>query len=378
MRRLPSNNYVSNFITSIMGMNLPIIIISITLGLFGVAMQYSASGGNMDPWAYPQAVRLVVGIGIMFFLAVMPQKYLFNHAYHMYVAGVILLILVEFFGHMGLGAQRWIKLGSITLQPSEPMKIFLIVAMAHYYHITHSEEVTSSFIPFAPLMIVIFPVLLVFLQPNLGTATIMLATGFAIMLAAGTNIWFFGAGIAIAGVAAPLGWNFLHDYQKARINTFLDPESDPLGAGYNIMQSKIAIGSGGFLGKGFLNGSQSQLSFLPEKQTDFIFTMVAEEFGLAGGMLLLITFATLISSMIYVACSSSNHFSRIMAIGVASMLFMHIFINIGMVMALLPVVGVPLPFLSYGGTMQLSTFAAIGLVLNAHTHREKHLSKGFL
>lgn len=368
--REPSNDIISYSIRKISAMNFAMILLTIALAALGVLMQYSAGGGAMEPWAEPQLQRVFVGIVIMFVIALIPQRILFNYIYYLYGFGIFMLIIVEIFGHIGMGAQRWVRLGPLTIQPSEPMKIFLILTLARYFHMLNLEDLNRRFVPIRPLIMIVLPAALILHQPNLGTATILTLTGITMLFYSGVRLRFFIVCLALATAAAPLGWQFLHDYQKRRVMTFLEPEADPLGAGYNIMQSKIAIGSGGMSGKGFMSGTQSQLDFLPEKQTDFIFTMVSEELGFMGGIATIITYILMIAVTLFVAATSRNHFGRMAAAGVAAMIFFHVFINIGMVMGILPVVGVPLPLLSYGGTMILTAFAATGVVLNVYANRD--------
>lgn len=352
-----------------------IVSLILLLGGLGIAMLYSAAGGDMEPWAGRQAARFGVAFIGMLVVAVVPNRLLMSYAYPFYVLCLILLIVVEVAGSIGMGAQRWISIGGLNLQPSEVMKLALVIAIARYYHGMLQEDINRPLMMLPPLVLIGLPVGLILLQPNLGTATITAAIGASLLFAAGLY-WRYFIAVGIAGLAAiPIGWQFLHDYQKRRVETFLNPEADPLGAGYNIMQSKIAIGSGGLFGMGYMQGSQSQLDFLPEKHTDFIFTMIAEEFGFVGAgsviaiymLLLLLGFAT--------ASRSQSRFGALIAIGVTMMLLLHVAINVGMVMGLLPVVGVPLPLLSYGGTMTFAMMFGFGLLLNSYVHRDVPLGK---
>jgi rod shape determining protein RodA len=269
-----------------------------------------------------------------------------------------------------MGAQRWINLGFLQLQPSEIVKITTIMALARFFHGTTTDEVRTPLFLLIPLALVGVPAAFVMIQPDLGTAmTIMLVSG-AMFFLAGVSYWIFAAAIAGGLAVLPIAWHFLHDYQKKRVLIFLDPESDPLGAGYHITQSKIALGSGGITGKGFLQGSQSHLNFLPEKQTDFIFTLFTEEWGLIGGLSLMALFAAVIAYGYFIALNCQNQFGRLLAMGVIVNFFTYVFINMGMVMGLLPVVGVPLPMISYGGTAMLSVLFGFGLLMSAHVHRD--------
>jgi rod shape determining protein RodA len=288
---------------------------------------------------------------------------------------LILLLGVEFAGVIRGGAKRWVELGFIRIQPSELMKIALVLALARYFHRLNIEDISNPVTLIAPLALVGIPFALVLRQPDLGTALLILMGGGAVFFAAGVRLWKFALVVAVGATAVPVGWTFLHSYQKDRILTFLTPERDPLGAGYHIMQSKIALGSGGMFGRGFMEGTQSHLNFLPEKQTDFIFTMLAEEFGLAGGLGLLGLYTLLCLYGVAIALRSSNHFGRLVAIGVTFTFFLFVFINIAMVMGLLPVVGLPLPLISYGGTAMLTVMAGFGLVICVYVHRDVRMGR---
>jgi rod shape determining protein RodA len=291
-------------------------------------------------------------------------------SYLFYLVALVLLVLVEVKGTVGMGAQRWISLGFFQLQPSEVMKVALVLALARYFHGGSAEEVGRPGFLVPPLLMTLAPVALVLKQPDLGTALMLLLAAGALFFVAGVRMWKFAV-VVIAGlVAVPVGWQFLHDYQKQRVLTFLNPESDPLGAGYHIMQSKIALGSGGMFGKGFLLGSQSHLNFLPEKQTDFIFTMLAEEFGLVGGLALLGLYVLILIFGFAIAYRSRSHFGRLLAMGVTTTFFIYVFINIAMVMGLIPVVGVPLPLVSYGGTAMLTLLLSFGFLMSVYIHRD--------
>jgi rod shape determining protein RodA len=336
----------------------------------GCAMLYSAAEGSIDPWASRQAVRFGAGLALMFAVALIDVRIWFRYAYGLYFGALLLLGAVEFVGTAGMGAQRWIDLKVIQLQPSEVMKVALVVALARFFHGQGDEELARPTTLVVPLALVTAPAALVLKQPDLGTAMMLLMAAGAVFFVAGARLWMFALAAVLAGAAVPIGWQFLRDYQRQRVLTFLDPESDPLGAGYHILQSKIALGSGGLSGKGFLAGTQSHLSFLPEKQTDFIFTMLAEEFGMIGGLVLLGLFFLLFVYGFAIALRSRNQFGRILAIGLTANLFLYVFINIAMVMGLIPVVGVPLPLISYGGTAMLAVMLAFGLVMSVWIHRD--------
>lgn len=336
----------------------------------GVAMLYSAANGNFDPWASRQTLRFGVGAGIMIVVALIDVRFWFKYAYLFYFLALVLLVAVEVAGSIGMGAQRWLSLGPANVQPSEVMKIGLVLALARYFHGRSVEEVGNPIYLIVPLILVIAPVALVLRQPDLGTAGILIMASGALFFLAGVRVWKFAV-VAVAGLAAiPVIWQFLFDYQKKRVLFFLNPESDPLGSGYHIIQSKIALGSGGLFGKGFLQGTQSHLSFLPEKQTDFIFTMLAEEFGLVGGLVLIGLYLLLLIYGFAISMRSRNQFGRIVGMGITTIFFLYIFINIAMVMGLIPVVGAPLPLISYGGTAMLSLLFGFGLLMGVYVHRD--------
>lgn len=350
-------------------------ILALILGLcgFGVMMMVSAGAGDWSEYALSQLLRVGLGLGLMVAVMLCPPSWLYRLAYVGFALAFLMLIAVEVMGHTGMGAQRWLKLGALTVQPSEFMKLVLIVTLARFYHNTHPDQISQPKHVAIALLLILLPVALILKQPNLGTATITTLIGITILFMAGLSIWYFLIGGVLMGVSAPIAWQFLHPYQKERVMTFLNPQNDPLGAGYNIIQSQIAIGSGGMWGKGFLEGTQAQLNFLPEKHTDFIFTMLAEEWGFVGSIVMLCCFLALFIYGIKVIIDSRSMFGRLVASGVIAFIFSHVFINISMVMGLLPVVGLPLPFLSYGGSITLSTLLAMGLLLNMGINRDQPL-----
>ncbi len=354
-----------------------ILLICVIAGL-GVMLLYSAGGGSWDPWAQRQAIRFGMAFGIMLVIALVDLRVWLRLAYPLYAITFMLLIAVEIMGHIGMGAQRWINFGVIVLQPSELMKIALTLALARYFHALPLEQAKKPLFLIPPLILIAAPIGLVLLQPNLGTATLLGLGSAMVLWGAGVAWWVFALGAAAVAAIAPIGWHFLHDYQKQRVLTFLNPESDPLGTGYNILQSKIAFGSGGLMGKGFLNGSQSQLAFLPEKHTDFIFVVLAEEFGMVGALILLGLYAALIAYGFYIAITSRNQFGRLVALGVTASLFLYVCVNVAMISGLIPVVGIPLPLVSYGGTAMLTLMIGCGLLLCVAAHREVRLSKSGL
>lgn len=351
-----------------------VILIAAAAGI-GFVSLYSAAGGHMDPWAGKQMARFAVGICGLVITALIDIRLWLRLAYVVFGAVVLLLVYVDIKGHASMGAQRWIDLGFLQLQPSELMKIATVLALARFFHGATSEDVKNPLYLVAPLGILALPVALVLAQPDLGTAVSLVAAAGAMFFIAGVAYWMFLAvGCAAVG-ALPVLWHFLHDYQKKRVLTFLDPDTDPLGAGYHITQSKIALGSGGVFGKGFLQGTQSHLNFLPEKQTDFIFTLFTEEWGLVGGLALMGLFFLIIAYGYVIAFRCQNQFGRLLSAGVIINFSLYIFINIGMVMGLLPVVGVPLPMVSYGGTAMLSVLFGFGLLMSAHVHRDVKFSR---
>jgi rod shape determining protein RodA len=352
-----------------------VFLLSVTASIGFVAL-YSAANGNMDPWATKQMVRFGIGISIMLLVAVVDIRFWMRHSYTFYASAFVLLVGVELFGTIGMGAQRWIDLGFFQLQPSEVMKIAMVLALARYFHGASMEEIGRPLFLIVPLIMVATPAALVMRQPDLGTALLLIMGSGAIFFMAGVRIWKFILVIVSAIGAVPVAWQFLREYQRQRVLTFLNPEEDPLGAGYHITQSKIALGSGGVFGKGYLQGSQSHLSFLPEKQTDFIFTMMAEEFGMVGGVTLLGVYTLLLIYGYAIALRARSQFSRLVAIGVTSTFFLYVFINIAMVMGILPVVGVPLPLISYGGTAMVTLLFGFGLIMSVYIHRDVQIGRG--
>ncbi|GAB4236976.1 MAG: rod shape-determining protein RodA [Kiloniellaceae bacterium] len=341
----------------------------------GFAMLYSAANGAMSPWASRQMIRFGLGLVLMFTVALIDIRFWFRYAYLIYFGAFALLVGVEVMGTIGMGAQRWIDLGFIRLQPSEMMKVALVLALARYFHGVSSEDIGRPLYLILPIMLAVAPAGLVLKQPDLGTAGMLLLAAGAVFFAAGVRWWKFAL-VIVAGLAAvPIGWQFLHDYQKARVMTFLNPENDPLGAGYHSLQAMIAFGSGALTGKGYMQGTQSHLNFLPEKQTDFIFTMLAEEFGLVGSLGLLGLYFLLLAYGFAISLRARNQFARLLALGLTTNLFLYVFINMAMVMGVFPVVGVPLPLVSYGGTVLLTVMIAMGLIMSCYIHRDIRISR---
>lgn len=356
-------------------LNWSLIALLTAVACIGFATLYSAAGGSLEPWALKQIVRFLVGMTIMIGVAVVDLRFWVRYAYLFYGIAVVLLALVEIKGTIGMGAQRWIDLGFIQLQPSEIMKITLILALARYFHGATLIEIGRPLFLLPPLAMVMLPAVLVLKQPDLGTAMMLVMSAGAVFFMAGVRLWKFALVVTSGLGAIPLAWEFLREYQKKRVLIFLNPEDDPLGAGYHITQSKIALGSGGLFGKGYMDGTQSRLNFLPEKQTDFIFTMFAEEWGMIGGLVLLSLYALLVAFGYAIALRCRSQFGRLMAHGITTTFFLYFFINIAMVMGLVPVVGVPLPLISYGGTAMLSLLFGWGLVMSAYIHRDLPISR---
>ena len=339
-------------------------------------MLYSVAGGHFNPWATPQILRFIVGAFILVAVAMIDVRVWMSLAYPAYGVAFILLIAVVVAGHVGLGAQRWITLGPLELQPSELMKISLVLALARFLHGKSVEEVSKPLNLAIALAMIGLPAMLVVMEPNLGTTLIIVMDGCSLLFLAGLSWYWITPALAAIAVAVPTAWRFvLHDYQKARVMTFLNPESDALGAGWNITQAKIAIGSGGISGKGFLQGTQSRLNFLPEKQTDFIFTNFGEEFGFVGSVALLILFAVVIGYGLQIAMGARSQFGRLLAMGITLNFFFYIMINGLMVMGLIPVVGIPMPLLSYGGTAMLTVMFGFGLLMSVHVHRQVEIPR---
>ena len=347
------------------------------IGAIGVAMLYSVESGSWDPYAIRHLIRLTAGLGLMVVVAMFPPRFWMGIAYPAYLGALILLVGIEVMGVTAGGAQRWIDIGPIRMQPSEIMKIAMVLALARYYHDLPEDRVSGLGGLIIPGMMIAAPMALILMQPDLGTSLLLAATGATIIFMAGLSWWvILGAGIFATGGALIYLNFFIEPYQMARIQTFLNPEEDPMGAGYQILQSQIALGSGGSTGKGFMQGTQASLDFLPEKQTDFIFTILGEEFGFVGGIAVLGFYALLLANCVLIASSCKATFLRLVVMGVATTFALYVFINVGMVMGLLPVVGVPLPLISYGGTVMMTVLFGLGLILGAHVHRSAEPPKG--
>lgn len=362
----------------ILHLNWALALLITSVAAVGWLMLYSVAGGSFTPWAEAQMIRFALGFAVMLITAMVPIWFWRNMSVLAYIVGVILLLWVEFFGVSGGGAQRWIDLGFMRLQPSEVAKITVVMMLAAYYDWLDLGKVSHPLYVAIPLAIIGLPVGLTFIQPDLGTSMLILMGGGSVMFMAGMHWLYFMSviGIAVGAVSAVFasrgtGWQLLADYQYGRIDTFLDPSSDPLGDGYHITQSQIALGSGGWTGRGYMQGTQIQGDFLPESHTDFIFPTLAEEFGFIGGASLLLLYVLILVFCIATAMMARDRYASLMVMGVAVTFFLYFALNMAMVMGLAPVVGVPLPLVSYGGSAMLVLMAAFGLVQSAHVHRAR-------
>jgi len=362
----------------ILFLNWPLALLLASVSGIGFLMLYSVAGGSFTPWAEPQMKRFGLGLALMVLVAVTPIWLWRNLSGLAYGVSLLLLLAVALIGDERKGSQRWIDLGVIDLQPSELMKITLIMFLAAYYDWLPAKRVSRPFWVLLPVAIIMVPTAMVLQQPDLGTSILLLTAGGGLMFLAGVHWAYFAAVFAsLAGLVIAVfqsrgtGWQLLNTYQYKRIDTFLDPAADPLGAGYHITQSKIALGSGGWTGRGFMQGTQSRLNFLPEKHTDFIFTTLAEEFGFVGAISLLGLYALIIMFCVIAAVRNKDRFSALLTLGIALTFFLFFAVNMSMVMGLAPVVGVPLPLVSYGGSAMLVLLLAFGLVQSAHIHRPR-------
>ena len=358
--------------------NLPILILIIAISAIGFLMLFSVAGGSLEPWAKLQMIRFSFGFLLMLIIAFVPIWFWRNISGLAYIMSLVLLVVVEFYGVAGMGAVRWIDLGFMRLQPSEIVKVTVVMFLASYYDWLPKNKVSRPLWIFLPLIIIILPVLMVLRQPDLGTGLLILIGGLTILFVAGVSwIYFLLSGLGIFTFVFSIfyfrGTEFqiLKDYQYRRIDTFLDPANDPLGAGYHITQSKIALGSGGFSGRGFMQGTQSRLNFLPEKHTDFIFTTLAEEFGFVGGFTLLGLYFLMIIFCGIVALGCKDRYSGLIVSGLNMTFFLYFAVNMAMVMGMAPVVGVPLPLVSYGGSAMFVIMVAFGLIQSAEIHKAR-------
>ena len=373
-----SVKHVPTGLRKVLYLNLPLILLLTAVAGVGFMMLYSVAGGSFSPWAEPQIKRYVLGLGLMLFVAMVPIWFWRSVSGAAYLVTILLLVLVEVMGSVGMGAQRWIDLGFMRLQPSELMKITLVMALAAYYDWLPARRTSHPLWVLIPVVLILLPTALVLRQPDLGTSILLITGGAIVMFVAGVHWGYFAvvtglvAGMVVAVFQSRgTGWQLLKDYQYRRIDTFLDPSTDPLGAGYHITQSKIALGSGGWTGRGFMQGTQSRLNFLPEKQTDFIFTTLAEEFGFVGAVSLLSLYLLIVLFCVASALMNRDRYSSLLTLGITGAFFLFFAVNMAMVMGLAPVVGVPLPLVSYGGSAMLVLMLAFGLVQSAHVHRPR-------
>ena len=367
--KFSSETIITIFFSKLLKINWIIIFCLIFLGLVGVASLYSAAGSDWNPWARNHLIRLIFGFCLMFVIAFIPSQFFMKYSVLSFILGIFALILVKIIGSGSV--QRWISFGSINFQPSEIMKLALILILAKYFdHISKIQ--LNKLIPYIiPILIIMIPGFLVISQPDLGTGLTIILLGLSILFFVGISMKFVIFSILISISSVPFIWQQLYEYQKNRILVFLNPEMDSLGSGYQIIQSKIAIGSGGLFGKGYLLGTQSRLNYLPEKHTDFIFTLISEELGFLGSISIILVFCLLIASIMKISFKVESLFSKVVVFGVGFLIFLYLSLNIGMVCGLLPVVGAPLPLVSYGGTSLLTVLIGVGIVLSINIHDKK-------
>jgi len=346
----------------------PVLLTTCVLAAIGTITLYSVSGGSFQPWAERHTLRFLVALAIVVAMALVRLEVWIKLSYPAYAVALLMLALVPVFGVEALGAKRWIEIGQLSFQPSELMKFALVAALARYYLWLPTDRVGRWQYVLLPLLMVLVPVLLTLKQPDLGSAMVFLALGLALMFLAGVPRAYFAVAAVLAFAALPVIWSGLHDYQRRRIEVFLDPGMDPLGAGYHITQSKIALGSGGISGKGFMQGTQSQLDFVPEKHTDFIASIIGEEWGFTGLLFLIAAYAALIAMMTAMAWRSENRYAQLVIAGSATSFFIYVFVNLAMVTGLVPVVGIPLPLVSYGGTAMTTLMVGLGLAMSGYVH----------
>jgi len=367
--RFSTDNPTNILLTKFLKINWVIVLCVVFLGFIGVAALYSAAGGNWNPWAKSHLIRLIIGVVLMFIITFIHPKFFYKLTLISFLLGLLSLVFVKFFG-VG-SVQRWITIGGLNIQPSELMKFALILMLAKYFDQLSKINFDRLFSYVIPIIYIIIPGLIVISQPDLGTGLTLIILGFAILFYVGVSLKFVFIFLLTFISSVPIIWQQLYDYQKNRILVFLNPEMDSLGSGYQIIQSKIAIGSGGIFGKGYLLGSQSRLNYLPEKHTDFIFTLISEELGFFGAMIIILTFCVLIFSIAKISFSVETLFSKVIVFGVSLLIFLYLTLNIGMVCGLLPVVGAPLPLISYGGTALFTILISIGVVLSINVHKNE-------
>ena len=367
--KFSTDSLTNIFLTKFLKINWVIVLCVVFLGLVGVAALYSAAGGNWNPWAKSHLTRLIIGVVLMFIITFIHPKFFYKLTLISFLLGLLSLVFVKFFG-VG-SVQRWITIGGLNVQPSELMKFALILMLARYFDQLPKINFNRLFSYVIPIIYIIIPGLIVISQPDLGTGLTIIILGFAILFYVGVSLKFVFIFLLTFISSVPIIWQQLYDYQKNRILVFLNPEIDSLGSGYQIIQSKIAIGSGGLFGKGYLLGSQSRLNYLPEKHTDFIFTLISEELGFFGAMTIILIFCVLIASIVKISFTVDTLFSKVLVFGVGLLIFLYLTLNIGMVCGLLPVVGAPLPLISYGGTSLFTILISVGVVLSINVHKNE-------
>lgn len=367
--KFSTDNPTNILLTKFLKINWVIVLCVVFLGLVGVAALYSAAGGNWNPWAKSHLTRLIIGVFLMFIITFIHPKFFYKLTLISFLLGLLSLVFVKFFG-VG-SVQRWITIGGLNVQPSELMKFALILMLARYFDQLSKINFNRLFSYVIPILYIIIPGLIVISQPDLGTGLTIIILGFAILFYVGVSLKFVFIFLLTFISSVPIIWQQLYDYQKNRILVFLNPEIDSLGSGYQIIQSKIAIGSGGLFGKGYLLGSQSRLNYLPEKHTDFIFTLISEELGFFGAMTIILIFCVLIASIVKISFTVDTLFSKVIVFGVGLLIFLYLTLNIGMVCGLLPVVGAPLPLISYGGTSLFTILISVGVVLSINVHKNE-------
>ncbi len=368
-RRLIRAEPSFGLLTKLLQVNWFFVVLLCALAGVGYVALYSAGNGP-EPYAAPDALRFIAALVMMLCIALVDIRFIARFAWPLYGVALALLVLVLRIGHVGKGAERWINIAGVQVQPSELMKVALVMVLASWFHKASWERMANPLFLLPPAVAILVPVALILKEPNLGTAVITGVVGASVVLAAGFRWWMAALLTVPVPFVARLAYAHLHDYQRARITTFFNPESDPLGAGYNIIQSKIALGSGGLWGEGFMRGTQSHLNFLPEKQTDFIFSIIAEEWGLVGSLCVLALLFLIVTTGMLMAVRCRHQFGRLLALGISVNFFMYVFVNVAMVIGAIPVGGVPLPLVSHGGSAMLTVMFAFGLLMSVHVHRD--------
>ncbi len=374
--QLFSNGQPRTLVAKLWSIDWTVLLVVALIGAIGTATLVSVAGGSYQPWADRHVMRLVLGLSLVIVMALVPLGVWMRLAYPSFFAALALLALVPLVGQEALGARRWLTFGGLSFQPSEAVKVALVVALARYYQGLPSGALSRPLQVLVPLLMILAPMLLTLRQPDLGTSLLIAGTGLGLMFLAGVSWLYFVGGALAVFAALPFVLQRLHGYQRRRLEVFLEPDKDPLGAGYHITQSKIALGSGGVTGRGYMQGSQSQLDFVPEKHTDFIFAMFGEEWGFVGTLVLVGLFALLVTLVMLAALRAASPFARLLVAGFALQVLVYAGINMAMVTGLAPVVGVPLPFVSYGGTSLMSLMVALGLAMSASVHGRERLPGG--